>query len=196
MSLNDALRERAELCPQLTEVAPIPAIKRPALVPATAEESKNWVVATFAIASSTPLVLTQASGLVYETQVKDTHTLRFKPSEVSGQFRDNIDRALELIRLQIKSDFAHILMLDAAAADAGLAEDRRATPRSTRVAVTVFSQSDVMANLKLAKQEVAPATRISVNLPVNLSLPRLQQRLSVLMEATRRALKRESGLHL
>lgn len=196
MSLDAALRERAELCPQPTGVTTAPAIKWPALVPLPAEESSNWVIATFSIASSAPLILTQDAGIVYDTQVKDTHTLRFKPTEVSAQFRDNLDRTLELIRLQIKSDFSHILMLDAAAADAGLAEHRRATPRSTRVDVTVFSQSDVMANLKLAKQEVAPATHISVNLPVNLSPPRLQQRLSVLMEATRRALKRESGLRL
>ncbi len=196
MSLNDALRERAELCPRQAEVTSAPSIKWPIAVPAVAEESRNWVIATFAIASSAPLLLTQDVGMVYETQTKDTHTLRFKPSEVSSQFRDNLDRALELIRLEIKSNFAHILMLDAAALDAGLAEHRRATPRSTRVDVTVFSQSDVMANLKLAKQEVAPATRISVNLPVNLNPTRLQQRLSILMEATRRALKRESGLHL
>lgn len=196
MSLDAALRERAEPCPQKAEVTPAAVIKWPVPAPAAAKESQNWVIATFSIISSLPLVLRQEHGMVYETQAKDTHTLRFKPSEVSSQFRDSLNRALELIRLDIKSEFAHILMLDAAAADAGLSEKRRATPRSTRVDVTVFSQSDVMDNLKLAKHEVAPATRITVNLPVSLSPQRLQQRLSVFMEATRRALKRESGLQL
>ncbi|MBY0428060.1 MAG: hypothetical protein K2Q32_02455, partial [Alphaproteobacteria bacterium] len=135
MSLNDALRERAELCPQQTEATPAPAIRWPVLVPLAADRSSHWVIATFTIASDKPLALVEAPGMVYETQVKDIHTLRFKPSEISSQFRDNLGRALELIRLTIKSEFAHIAMLDATAADAGLPEKRRATPRSTRVDV-------------------------------------------------------------
>ena len=196
MPQSTVLRHAAEVYPAQPEPLLAPTFRRPVLVPLPVREPTDWVIASFAIASSKPLTLMQEGGIVLQTQDIQSPELRFKPDAISDQFQANIERALARIRDKIEGEFRHILMLDAAAADAGLDEKRRPTPRSTQVGVTVYSKTDAMADLRRAKLEVAPARQISVNFPVTLRLDKFQARLDVFMEKTRQALSRESGLRL
>ena len=193
MTQQVALLQRAEPCAHTASTQPIPQPlpepmrMRPALAAVQAKEPSDVLAITTSVISGQPLVLIDTPNYVRTTHAPPTTTDLLKLDDTSHNFRENLEKALLLIKLDIKSEFAHILMLDATAAQAGIPEVRRETPRSTRVSITVAKQSAAALDWRIAHMENVPARNISINLPVTLTPERMRSRVNVLLEATRRA---------